>query len=525
LRSRFFRGNKKAFVFGNILEKNMLYNKDQIREIIPYKEPFLWVDEVEKIENDTIVAYKQTSPDEPYFAGHFVDFPIMPGVLVVEGLAQTGTILLRQKIGADHKNKHLLAYQVRGAQFLSPILPGDRIKYRLQLVGFYKDKIANFVGEATVGGVLKCEVRFSVAVMDKREMKEKFYGQQAQTATATKKKLFNLPSLSVGGWTAKYPIIQGGMAVRVSLHNLAGNVAKNGGVGIVAISGMLDSQEVKDEIRKAREIAGPGGVIGVNIMGVIGRFTQLLNAAIEEKVDLIVQGAGFRYDTFDMAKAANIPVFSIASSLKVAQKAEAAGAAAIVIEGADAGGHLGFPHGKPFRKTIDILKEVVAAGIKLPLIAAGGIFSGADIVEMLRNGASGVQMATRFVSTEECDANIKFKEAHLNAKQEDVVIIHSPVGLPGRAVRTPFVDKVLAGTAPKALPEECKGCIGPVCDKSYCILKALEAARKGDLDNGLVFAGANVWRVKKMYKVADLIKELVDEANAILAKEPLLAQL
>jgi len=112
-------------------------------------------------------------------------------------------------------------------------------------------------------------------------------------------------------------------------------------------------------------------VIGVNIMGVIGRFTQLLNAAIEEKVDLIVQGAGFRYDTFDMAKAANIPVFSIASSLKVAQKAEAAGAAAIVIEGADAGGHLGFPHGKPFRKTIDILKEVVAAGIKLPLIAAG----------------------------------------------------------------------------------------------------------------------------------------------------------
>ncbi len=502
----------------------MLYNKDQIKEIIPYKEPFLWVDEVEKIENDAIIAYKQTSPDEPYFAGHFVDFPIMPGVLVVEGIAQTGTILLRQKIGADNKNKHLLAYQVRSAQFVSPILPGDKIKYRVQLVGFYKDRIANFAGEAMVEGVLKCEVRFSVAVMDKSEMREKFNGNAAETTQsrpAEKEKLFQLPHLSVGKWIAKYPIIQGGMAVRVSLHNLAGNVAKNGGVGIVAISGMLDSNEVKDEIRKAREIAGPGGVIGVNIMGVIGRFNQLLAAAIEEKVDLIIQGAGFRYDTFEMAKAAGIPVFSIASSVKVAKKGEEAGAAAIVIEGADAGGHLGFPHDKPFRKTIDILKEIVASGVKIPLIAAGGIFTGADIVEMLRAGASGVQMATRFASTEECDANIKFKEAHINAKQEDVVIIHSPVGLPGRAVRTPFVDKVLAGTAPKALPEECKGCIGPVCDKSYCILKALEAARKGDLDNGLVFAGSNVWRVKKMGKVADIIKELVDEANAILAKVPL----
>ena len=200
---------------------------------------------------------------------------------------------------------------------------------------------------------------------------------------------------------------------------------------------------------------------------------------------------------------------------------EAAGAAAIIIEGADAGGHLGFREGHEFRKTIDILKEIVASGVKVPLIAAGGVFSGADIVEMLRAGAKGVQMATRFVSTEECDANIKFKEAHLNAKKEDVVIIHSPVGLPGRAVKTPFVEKILNGTAPKPNPDECQGCIGPVCDKSYCILKALENARNGDLDNGLVFAGANVWRVEKMTTVAKLIKELTDEANAILAKEPL----
>lgn len=499
----------------------MLYNKERIKEIIPYKEPFLWVDEIEKIERDTIVGYKQTSPRDDFFAGHFVDFPIMPGVLVVEGIAQTGTLLLREKIGKDHKNKHLLAYQVRGAQFLAPILPGDRIKYRVQLLGFYDGKIANFTGEASVGGALKCEVRFSVAVMDKSEMKEKFLKPATAATAAARKEYFSLPPLVIGGKTAKYPIIQGGMAVRVSLHNLAGNVAKNGGVGIVAISGMMGGEEVKSEIRQARAIAGPDGVIGVNIMGVIGRFEELLTAALEEGVDLVVQGAGFRLDTFEMAKKYNTPMFSITSSVKVAQKAKDAGATAIVVEGADAGGHLGFPHNKPFRKTIDILKEIKESGINLPLIAAGGIFTGADIVEMLRAGAAGVQMATRFVSTEECDANIKFKQAHINAAKEDVVIIGSPVGLPGRAVRTPFVDKVVAGTAPKALPEECKGCIGPVCDKSYCILKALEAARRGDLDNGLVFAGANVWRVKEITTVKKLIEELVDEANGILGKEPL----
>lgn len=503
----------------------MLYTREQIKKIIPYNDPFLWVDEVEKIEGDTIVAYKQTFRQEPYFSGHFVDFPIMPGVLVIEGIAQTATILLRQKLGPNHSQKHLLAYSVRGAQFYSPILPGDTIKYRIQLLGFYGDKIANFLGEALVGGDLKVEVRFSVAIMDKAEMREKFLktstSGQAAAAAKEKQKLFALPTLDIKNIHARLPIIQGGMAVRVSLHNLAGNVAKEGGVGIVAISGMLDAAEVKNEIAQARAIAGPQGVIGINVMGVAAKFRELVQAAVEAKVDLIIQGAGFRKDIFDLARAADVPVFSMASSAKVAKKAEEAGASAVVVEGADAGGHLGFPHGHEFRKTIDILKEVVAE-VKIPAIAAGGVFTGADIVEMLRAGAVGVQMATRFVSTEECDADPKFKQAHLNAKKDDIVIIHSPVGLPGRAVKTPFVEKILKGTAPKPNPEECKGCIGPVCDKSYCILKALENARKGDLENGLVFAGANVWRVDKITTVHKLIKELVDEANAILAKEPLI---
>lgn len=506
----------------------MLYNKEQIKDIIPYDDPFLWVDEIEKIEGDVIVGYKQTLSLDPYFKGHFVDFPIMPGVLVVEGLAQTGTLLLRTKLGDSHKQKHLLAYQVRGAMFYSPILPGDRIKYRVQLLGIYNSKIANFVGEAYVGPVLKCEVRFSVAIMDKEEMKRNFVRNavvqpsSSVQAQKTGAKLYSLPPLKIAHWVAKYPIIQGGMAVRVSLHNLAGNVAKEGGVGLIAASGMRDPEELKSEIKQAREIAGKDGVIGINIMGVVGRFQQLVQAAIEEKVDLIVQGAGFRKDIFELARESNTPIFSLASSVKVAQKAQEAGAAAIIVVGADAAGHLGFPHGIPFRKTIDILKEVVASGIKVPLLAAGGIFSGADIVEMMRAGAVGVQMGTRFVSTEECDANIKFKEAHINATQEDRVIVHSPVGLPGRAIRTLFSEKVAAGTAPKPNPAECQGCIGPVCDKSYCILKALENARKGDVDNGIVFAGSNVWRVKEITTVKKLIKELVDEANAILVKDPLI---
>ena len=160
--------------------------------------------------------------------------------------------------------------------------------------------------------------------------------------------------------------------------------------------------------------------------------------------------------------------------------------------------------------------------VKIPLIAAGGVFNGEDIIAMLRAGAKGVQMATRFVATKECDADQKFKDAYLKATKDDIVMIKSPVGLPGRALRTVFTEKILVGEAPKPDPLECKGCIGDVCNKSYCILKALENARKGDLDNGLVFAGSNVWRVDQILSVEELIKELTAEANKILSKEPLL---
>lgn len=495
----------------------MMLNKDQIKEIIPYKEPFLWVDEVESIEGNTIIGYKYTSIKDPYFKGHFVDLPIMPGVLVVEGVAQIGTILLRKKIGKAHKKKHLLAYQVRSAFFYKPIFPGDKIRYEVKLLGFHAYKIANFKGEVFVGDEKKCEVRFVVAVIDKDEFKETFQGEKKEKPVPQT----TLPPLKIGKLFAKIPIIQGGMAIRVSLHNLAGNVAKQGAVGIIAASGMNDPEELKSEIRKARKIAGQKGLIGINIMGVAARFIELVKAAMEEKIDLIIQGAGFRNDIFDLGGKYNVPIFSMASSVKVAKKGEAMGASAIVVEGMDAGGHLGFPKGHPFRKTIDILKEVVKE-VKTPVIAAGGIFDGKDIVEMLRAGAVGVQMATRFVATKECDAHQNFKEAHLKAKKEDVVIIHSPVGLPGRAIKNPLVEKILKGKAPKPDPKRCEGCIGMICDKSYCILDVLEKARRGDVENGLIFAGSNVWRVNKIVPVKELIEELVTEANEILKNKPLI---
>jgi NAD(P)H-dependent flavin oxidoreductase YrpB (nitropropane dioxygenase family)/3-hydroxymyristoyl/3-hydroxydecanoyl-(acyl carrier protein) dehydratase len=491
-------------------------NKEEIKKIIPYDKPFLWVDEVESIKGKTITGYKNTSPDDDFFKGHFVDMPIMPGVLVIEGIAQLATILLRKEMGDQHKTKHLLAYKVRNASFDKPIFPGDKIKLKAKLLGFYAYKVAHFLGEASVNGEKKCEVRFSVAVVDKEEFKKK----QEDSKKESKPK-YKLPPLKIKNIEAKLPIIQGGMAVRVSLHNLAGHVAKNGGIGIIAVSGMTDPEEVKEEIRKAREIASPDGVIGINIMGVVSRFKQLVTAAIEEGIDLIIQGAGFRKDVFKLGGKHNVPIFSMASSVKVAKKGEVMGAAAIIIEGKDAGGHLGFPKGHELRKTIDIVKEVVQE-VKTPVIAAGGVFNGQDIVEMLRAGAKGVQMATRFVVTEECDVHENFKKAYLEADKEDGAIIHSPVGLPGRVIKNKLAKQIEDDKAPAPDPKKCKNCIGMVCDKSYCILDVLEKARKGDVENGLIFAGSNFWRLKEITTVKELLQELVEEANKILKDKPLL---
>ncbi len=293
-----------------------------------------------------------------------------------------------------------------------------------------------------------------------------------------------------------YPIIQGGMAVRVSTAPLAGAVANAGGVGIIAATGM-SVEELRREIREARKIAG-SGVIGVNVMYAVREFTDLVKASLQEKVDLVISGAGFSRDIFSWGKEAGIPIVTIVSSARLAKIAEKYGAAAVVAEGAEAGGHLGTDIA-----TAKILPEIKGA-VKIPVIAAGGITDGADIAEMMRLGADGVQMATRFVLSKECAVADSFKAHYLSAREEDIVIINSPVGMPGRAIKNIFSEAIGRGESPEI---DCDDCL-KVCSREYCILAALENSRLGKIDQGLVFSGQNVFKIKEILSVKNIFQNL-----------------
>ncbi len=294
----------------------------------------------------------------------------------------------------------------------------------------------------------------------------------------------------------KYPIIQGGMAVRVSTAPLAGAVACAGGVGIIAATGMT-VDELRLEIREARRIA-KNGTIGVNVMFAVREFSTLVKTALQEKVDLIVSGAGFSRDIFSWGKEAGVPIITIVSTSRLAKIAEKYGAAAVVAEGSEAGGHLGTE-----LSTAEIVPEIKSA-VKIPVIAAGGITYESDIAEMLRLGADGVQMATRFVLSKECTVADSFKAHYLNAREEDVVIIKSPVGLPGRAIRNVFSEALARGESPDI---NCDDCL-KMCSREYCILEALENSRLGDIDRGLVFSGQNVFKIKEILSVKEIFKSL-----------------
>ncbi len=307
------------------------------------------------------------------------------------------------------------------------------------------------------------------------------------------------PILKIGNLIPRYPIIQGGMALRVSTAPLAAAVANAGGIGVIAATGMsLD--ELRKEIRTARELTK--GIIGINVMFAVRQFASLVHTAIEEKIDLIFTGAGFSRDIFKWSKETGVPVVSIVSSLKLARIAEKQGAAAVVVEGAEAGGHLGTN-----RSIKEILPEV-ASSVKLPVIAAGGIVDGKGIANMVKMGASGVQMATRFVLSIECAVAETFKQLYLKANADDVVIIESPVGMPGRALRNTFVEKILGGKAPE--PENCSSCLKQ-CSRKYCIIKALENSHAGLTNEGVVFAGINVHKVKEILPVKTIFENLIKD--------------
>lgn len=310
-----------------------------------------------------------------------------------------------------------------------------------------------------------------------------------------------LPQLKIGNLVPEIPIIQGGMAVRISTAPLAAAVAEEGGIGLIAATGM-GIDELRREIAKARELTK--GIIGINIMFAASQFANAVKAAIEEGIDLVVQGAGFSRDIFSWGKNSGVPIVSMVSSPKVAKLAEKLGAAAVVVEGKEAGGHLGT--NISVKEVLPLVKEAV----KIPVLAAGGVIDGFTMREMFQLGADGVQMGTRFAASTESNASDEFKQLYLKAKPEDVVLINSPVGLPGSSIRNPFVDRLFNGEDLR--PEGCDNCLKK-CSRNFCILKALVRAQQGDVETGLVFAGARVGEIKDILPVKEIVKRLLAEFN------------
>lgn len=344
--------------------------------------------------------------------------------------------------------------------------------------------------------------------------------------------------LVIGDLVAKVPLIQGGMGVGVSLSGLAGAVAKEGGIGIISTAQIgfrepdyeknpleANLRAVGTEIQKAREIAD-GGIIGVNIMVATRFYEKYVEAACEAGVDLIISGAGLPTELPKLTEKYNVKIAPIVSSVKSAsvilkmwERKYNRTADLVVIEGPKAGGHLGFKADEvlniteeAYKKEIKDIMEVVDSygekfGRLIPVVVAGGISDSGKVAEMMAIGADGVQVASRFVTTYECDASQEFKNSYLNAKEEDVIIVKSPVGMPGRAIANKFIETTKNGMQPITKCYQClKGCQAK--DIPYCITKALVNSVKGNVDEGLVFCGADVWKQNKMQSVKEVMNEL-----------------
>ncbi|MEG1611385.1 MAG: nitronate monooxygenase [Alistipes sp.] len=364
-----------------------------------------------------------------------------------------------------------------------------------------------------------------------------------------------MKALQIGNLLAPVPIVQGGMGVGISLSGLASAVANQGGIGVISSAGLgaiykdfskdyraASIHGLKEELRKAREATK--GIIGVNVMVAMSNFADMVKTAIAEKADIIFSGAGLPL---------NLPSFLTAGAkTKLAPIVSSARAAkllcnkwlseynyipdAIVVEGPKAGGHLGYKKEQITDENYSLERIVpeVAAEVNafaaahnchIPVIAGGGIYTGEDIYNIMQLGAEGVQMGTRFVTTDECDADEAFKQSYIDARQEDIEIIQSPVGMPGRAIHNSFLERVTAGLKhPTACPFDCiKTC--DMTHSPYCIMLALYNAFRGKFQNGYAFCGANAWRADKIQSVKDLMNTLKTEYEKIPDKETLKVKL
>ena len=353
-----------------------------------------------------------------------------------------------------------------------------------------------------------------------------------------------MKTLKIGDLLARVPIVQGGMGVGISLSGLASAVANAGGVGVISTAGLgviynefsknfneASIHGLREELRKAREATK--GIVGVNIMVALTNFADMVRTSIEEKADIIFSGAGLPLNLPSFLKEGSktklVPIVSSARALKVICRRWIGEWGyvpdAVVVEGPKAGGHLGYSNEQlqdPAYSLEAVVPEVVAAAREIgeqhdryiPVIAGGGIFTGEDIHNIMALGADAVQMSTRFVATEECDASPLFKQSYIDAQREDIEIIQSPVGMPGRAVHNSFLEKVKQGLKqPKSCPFNCiKTC--DVTHSPYCIMLALYNAFKGKMENGYAFAGENAWRCDKILSVKELISSLKAEFEA-----------
>lgn len=358
--------------------------------------------------------------------------------------------------------------------------------------------------------------------------------------------------LEIGDLRVKYPVIQGGMGVGISLSSLAGSVAKAGGIGLISTAQIgfrepdfaenpkaANLRAIKTEMKKAREIAGDG-IVGFNIMVATKDYSEYVGAAVEAGADVIVSGAGLPVRLPEFAAGSRVKLAPIVSSPKSASvicrmwdRKYACAPDFLVVEGPLAGGHLGFSreelerfgadradadvcynqagYDDEIRGIIEIAGEYGKKyGRHIPVISAGGVFSREDMKHHMALGAEGVQVGTRFVTTRECDAPMKYKEAYLRADKEDIVIVKSPVGMPGRAIRNSFLEKV------QREPEKISRCFRCLehCDPGtapYCITMALIRAALGDVENALLFCGLNAWKCSRIETVGEVIRDLCGE--------------